>query len=61
MEDVCRSSHNLHGTNFAQRLRVKPQTNKLCHYSKKHAVHRICGNTADNVAKVNTCTAMFYA
>ena len=43
MEDVCRSSHNLHGTNFAQRLRVKPQTSKLCHYSKKQAVHCICG------------------
>ena len=61
VEDVCQSSlHNFYVTTFAQRLRVKPKTNKLCHYSKKHGVHGIRGNTTDNVAKVNTCTARLY-
>ena len=61
MQILCQTSiamlANFYGTTFAQRLRVKPVTNKLCHYSKKHGVHCICRKTTNNVAKVNSSTA----
>ena len=46
MEDICQSSsHNFHGTTFAQRLRASNFYNKISHHYQFNLYHKLAKNT----------------